>query len=155
MSKPLRNASHERFAQLVASGKVMVEAYREVYGVSETEKPYNTRRRVHRLRWRPDVDLRIQAIQKASLEVSRDSLTAEVNKAIADAADNHTAKATMLTLKGRLHGLLTDTVNVREMSAPLAQLVDRLTNAGMDRRIAMRLLGVVDMPADDAQAKDA
>jgi len=138
----LKNPRHELLAQAVACGKTLEQAYVAAgFGKGE-QQPKSIRRYAHRVRHRPEVDQRIQEIQADALRVNRDSLTAEVNAALIAAADNHTAKATMLTLKGRLHGLLVDNVSVNDATRyPLEKLLSDLIAAGLPEEVARRKLG--------------
>ena len=62
MKKPLKNASHERFAQLVISGKSKSEAYREVFPRSRGWKAKDVHTEASRLY--PKVSPRVEAIQE-------------------------------------------------------------------------------------------
>ena len=59
--KPLKNALHERFAQLVVSGKSKSEAYREVYPKSREWADKDVHTEASRLY--PKVSPRVQALQ--------------------------------------------------------------------------------------------
>jgi hypothetical protein len=137
----------QMFCEYVAMGKSLIEAYRlSGYGTGDA-KPASERRYATRLRARPDIDRRIKELQAAALRVTRESMTAEVNAAMLVAAENHTAKATMLTLKARLHGLVTENVSVSNATNyPLDKLLADCIAAGIPEAVARRKLGMVSEP---------
>ena len=120
----LKNARHEIFAQSVANGKMLAEAYKEA-GFIPGDKGNPSR-----LRNRTEVDRRItellskrasKVIEKVAIEIeyTREKLLAELEHArkVAEDARNGSAMAMATMGKAKILGLIIDRREVGEVGA--------------------------------------
>jgi|ERR1043166_8883926 hypothetical protein len=83
----LTNPKHEKFAQLVATGKSDVAAYQEVYGGSQI----NAKRNAHRVKENEGVSARITELQKKA-DKSTLLTMQQRRELLREIADNRAAK---------------------------------------------------------------
>lgn len=129
----------ERFAQLVASGKSLSDAYRDAYPKSKKWAETSLHPKASGLAANGKVSARIAELRKtvvAEVRVSLESHLAELNrlKALAEAKDQVSGAIRAEELRGKASGLYVEQV---ESGPPGAFDGDR---AALDRRIAERMV---------------